>query len=273
MPSSRVPCWALVRTSELSSRGERAERSSSAGSTPSRRTIALAEAFSPVISQRNAPANPACSQTTARAVRSGPAMARFFGTSSPNTMDSVVASTRASTVAVPAATAVGQPEGGQPGPEQLGDGRFGDVAGGQRGQGDPELAAGQLERQAAVRALHGVRAAVADLGDVRVDLAALQRGERELRGHRDGRAQGERGHREQAEHGQQHGHGVAVRRRGEAGGWCAGSDPAGYCNPARRGVRWARACSPRAGSPQCRGRPGRGRCGSARRPAPPPPRR
>ena len=213
MPGSRVPCSALVRTSELSSRGERAERSSSAGSTPSRRTTALADAFSPVISQRNAPANPACNQTTARATRSGPAMARFFGTSSPNTMDSVVASTRASTVDGPSASPVGHAEGGQPRRDQLGDGRFGDVAGGQGGQGDAELAAGQLEREGAVRPLHGVRAAVADLGHVRVDLAALQRGERELRGHRDRGAQGERGDGEQAEHGQQHGHGVAGRSR------------------------------------------------------------
>ena len=54
VPSSRVPRSALARTSELSSPGERAERSSSAGSTPSLRTMALAMALSALISQRNA---------------------------------------------------------------------------------------------------------------------------------------------------------------------------------------------------------------------------
>ena len=91
VPASRVPRSALDRTSDDSSRGDRAERSSSAGSTPRRRTTAFAGAFRALISQRNACANPLCSHTTPRAVRSGSAIARFFGTSSPNTIDSVVA--------------------------------------------------------------------------------------------------------------------------------------------------------------------------------------
>ncbi len=52
-------------------------------------------------------------------------------------------------------------------------------------------------------ALHGAGPAVVGVGDVRVDLAALQRRERELG--RDGheRAHRERGDAEQAQHGQQ----------------------------------------------------------------------
>ena len=119
VPSSRVPCWALERTSELSSRGERAERSSSAGSTPSLRTMALAKALSAPISQRKACAKPLCSQTTARAVRSGSAMARFLGTSSPNTIDKVVASTRDSTVAVPLAAPAERPSAVRPGAKRV----------------------------------------------------------------------------------------------------------------------------------------------------------
>ena len=115
VPSSSVPRSALARTRELSSPGERAERSSSAGSTPSLRTMALAMALSALISQRNACANPLCSQTTARAVRSGSAIARFLGTSSPNTMDSAVASTSASTVAVVAAAPSARPSAARPG--------------------------------------------------------------------------------------------------------------------------------------------------------------
>jgi len=104
-----------VRTSELSSRGDRAERSSSAGSTPSRRTMALAAELRPAISQRNAPANPLCNHTTARAVHSGSAMARLFGTSSPNTIDRVVASSSERTVAVPRATPSDMPSPVSPG--------------------------------------------------------------------------------------------------------------------------------------------------------------
>ena len=44
-----------------------------------------------------------------RAVRSGLAMARFLGTSSPNTIDSVVATSSDSTVAVVAAMPSGSP--------------------------------------------------------------------------------------------------------------------------------------------------------------------
>jgi hypothetical protein len=104
-----VPCTALERTSEPSSAGERADRNSSAGSTPSRRTIQLADPFSMEISQRKIDEKNTCGPTTARAVRSGLEMARFFGTSSPNTMDSEVASSSAMVSASGATTPCGRP--------------------------------------------------------------------------------------------------------------------------------------------------------------------
>ena len=53
--------------------------------------------------------NPAWRPATQRAVPIGRAMARFFGTSSPKTIDSAVATTRAMTAAVPVAAAAGRP--------------------------------------------------------------------------------------------------------------------------------------------------------------------
>ena len=214
VPSSSVPCSALARTSELSSPGERAERSSSAGSTPSLRTMALAMALSALISQRNAYANPLCSQTTARAVRSGSAIARFWGTSSPNTIDSAVASTQREHGGGGGRRALGEAERGEAGHEQGGDRGLGDVAGDQRGDRDEELAGRQLEGQGAVGALHDAGLAVAPCGDVRVDLTALQRGERELGRDGDRGAERQHGDGEQAEHGQQDGHDVDRARAG-----------------------------------------------------------
>ena len=94
---------------------------------------------------------------------------------------------------------LGEAERGEAGHEQGGDRGLGDVAGDQRGDRDEELAGRQLEGQGAVGALHDAGLAVAPCGDVRVDLTALQRGERELGrdGHRG--AQREDGDGEQAE--------------------------------------------------------------------------
>ena len=52
---------------------------------------------------------PAWMPATMRAVPIGRAMARFFGTSSPNTIDSAVAKTSAITEAVPPAAPGGRP--------------------------------------------------------------------------------------------------------------------------------------------------------------------
>ena len=77
--------------------------------------MALAEVLRALISQRKAWANPLCSQTTARAVPSGLAMARFLGTSSPKTIDRVVASSSDRAVAVPEATPSDSPSASSPG--------------------------------------------------------------------------------------------------------------------------------------------------------------
>ena len=109
MLRSSVPCSADDRTSDPSSCGDRAERSSSAGATPSRRTTQFAELFSALISHRNTVENVVCTPATARAVASACAIARFLGTSSPNTMDTVVASSSASAKLSGSATPSGRP--------------------------------------------------------------------------------------------------------------------------------------------------------------------
>jgi hypothetical protein len=104
-----VPWAALVTTREPSSWGERAERSSSAGSIPRRRTIQFADPLSPEMNHDSDRENIAWRPATARAVPSGRAIARFLGTSSPKTIDSAVARTSAVTAAAPAAGPAGSP--------------------------------------------------------------------------------------------------------------------------------------------------------------------
>ena len=65
---------------------DRAERSSSWGSIPSRRTIAFAEPLSSRIGTRMTAVNKRWNPWVARAVSIGRAIARFFGTSSAKTM-------------------------------------------------------------------------------------------------------------------------------------------------------------------------------------------
>ncbi len=115
VPWSRVPCSADVRTRAPSSSGDRAEASSSTGSTPRRRTSQFAELFIQLINQRKTAENPAWMPTTSRAVSSGLAIARFFGTSSPNTIDNAVAIARARASETPAATPCGTPRPARPG--------------------------------------------------------------------------------------------------------------------------------------------------------------
>jgi len=67
-----------------------------------------------------------------------------------------------------------------------------------------------------VGALHGARRAVVLLGDVRVDLAAFQRRQGELRRDGDRRTQRERDDGQQAQHGQQDAHdGIQAHGSGE----------------------------------------------------------
>ena len=98
---SSEPRRAELRTSDPSSCGERADRSSSAGSMPSRRNIQFAAPLVRWISGVASIENSSWGPATARAVCSGRATARYWATSSPNTIDTDVAINRASTNAVP----------------------------------------------------------------------------------------------------------------------------------------------------------------------------
>ena len=83
---SRVPSSAEREISDASSVDDRAERSSSCGSMPSRRTIAFAEPLSSRIGRRITAVNIRWKPWVARAVSIGRAMARFLGTSSAKTI-------------------------------------------------------------------------------------------------------------------------------------------------------------------------------------------
>ena len=115
MAGSREPLRAEVRTSDTSSCGERAERSSSAGSMPSSRTIQLAAPLVSRMAGVNSSENSSCKPATARAVRSGRATARYFGTSSPNTIDTDVTITSARNAMIPSASRVRYSDRAQPG--------------------------------------------------------------------------------------------------------------------------------------------------------------
>ncbi len=96
---SSAPFLAECRASATSSRGERAEASSSVGSMPSSRRTRLAVSFRCRISGLKAAEKARWGVATRRAMASGRAMAQFFGTSSPitiiTTVDSTVPITRA----------------------------------------------------------------------------------------------------------------------------------------------------------------------------------
>ena len=102
--ASRVPTDAERAISEASSVELRAERSSSCGSMPSRRTNALAEPLSRRIGTRITAVNPRWKRWVARAVAIGLASARFLGTSSPKIIVAKVPTTR------PIAAAIGAPQ-------------------------------------------------------------------------------------------------------------------------------------------------------------------
>ena len=150
----------------------------------------------------------------------------------------------------PAGEPLGYADRGQAGPDEGGDGGFGDVAGDQGGDRDGQLAAGELERQVAVGAGDGAGAAVVDGGGVLVDAAAFQGGERELGRDGDGGAEGEGDDGEQAERGEQNGHG----RQRPGSGLCgvgtrcsssgASRGPSGQCRSGSgvRGSGCAHAC-------------------------------
>ena len=112
---SNEPLRAEVRTNDTSSCGERAERNSSAGSIPIRRRIQFAVPLVSRISGVNTSENSSCGPADQRAVGTGRATARFFGTSSPNTIDSEVAIRMASASATPLTNWSGRPRAVSPG--------------------------------------------------------------------------------------------------------------------------------------------------------------
>ena len=105
--TSRVPRVAERWMSEASSVELRADRSSSWGSMPSRRTNALAEPLRTRIGPRMTAVNPRWKRWVARATSIGLASARFFGTSSPKIMVRMVPRVRP----MPTATGVMAPSG------------------------------------------------------------------------------------------------------------------------------------------------------------------
>ena len=111
MGFSRVPWAAERRTSESSSTAERADRSSSCGSTPISLSTPLAVPFSTKISGLNSMVEIRIGVMTVFAVSSGSAIAMFFGTSSPNTIDSTVATDSAEDQAHRVGSASRQPDG------------------------------------------------------------------------------------------------------------------------------------------------------------------
>ena len=157
---------------------------------PSRRRIQLAVPFVSLITGVNSIENSTCGPATARAVSNGLATARYWATSSPKTIDTDVAISRASARARPSATFLVNDSPVEHGLEQPGDQRLGEVTGDQRGHGYADLRAGQLERQRAVGPLDHLVAPTAGAG-VGVDGAAFQGGQRELGRHEHRRAERE----------------------------------------------------------------------------------
>ena len=109
VPRCSVPVSAERRTSEASSSGDRADASSSCGSMPIRRRIAFAVLLRTEMIKPAARVNPRWKPWTALAVASGLAIARFFGTSSPNTIVTPVARMSAIASAMPGTTSSGMP--------------------------------------------------------------------------------------------------------------------------------------------------------------------
>ncbi len=92
--ASRVPCSPECEMRLASSVELRADRSSSCGSIPRRRTMALALPLRMRIGRALAVVNVRMKRWVARAVSIGFAIAKFLGTSSPNTTVSAVLITR-----------------------------------------------------------------------------------------------------------------------------------------------------------------------------------
>ena len=177
--ASRVPTDADREMSETSSIELRADRSSSCGSSPRRRTTALAEPLSTRIGSRVAAVNARMTRWVARAVCIGLAMARFFGTSSPKIIVRKVPMSEPDAGRHRADRSRGEPGRLERSSDQVRDGRLGDEADGQIGDRDAHLGPGQLGRQRPQGVLDALRRVVAGVGGP-VDLGAVDGDEREL---------------------------------------------------------------------------------------------
>ena len=131
------------------------------------------------MSGRSALVKPRCSGATMRAVGSGRLMARFFGISSPTTIEKPLTRMIATHGRDDAADRL--PEHGvlQRQPQQPRDGRLRGVTEQDGGQRDAQLGAGQLGRQPAQRLDHRLAAAVVGRR-LALDQARVQRDQREL---------------------------------------------------------------------------------------------
>jgi len=106
---SRVPSSALWRTRAASSEAERAEEISSWGSMPILCRTQLAAPLRTEMSGRKTFVNTIWKGTTMPAVFSGCARARFFGTSSPKSMEKALMKTAATMTAIVVARAWATP--------------------------------------------------------------------------------------------------------------------------------------------------------------------
>ena len=117
-----------------------------------------------------------------RATGSGRAIARFFGNSSPKSICTTVANSRARTAPMPMLTPVGIPMPPSMRAQRLADERLGDVADEQPGDGDAQLGAGQHERGAPGDRQRPLRGGVTG-GGPGAELRAVDRHVGELLGH------------------------------------------------------------------------------------------
>ncbi len=107
--ASSSPAVAEWRIRKLSSSALRAPLSSSCGSTPIARISRLAVLFKNTTTGLNTVVNRAWNGTTALAVASGSASAKFFGTSSPITIENTVASSTPTTAPMAGTAPSGTP--------------------------------------------------------------------------------------------------------------------------------------------------------------------
>ena len=147
VPASRVPIAAERRTREASSAGVRAPEISSLASRPKMLSTLLEKPLSTTMAGLKIAVKISCGRARALPTWNDSAMAMFFGTSSPISMDRRVAKAIAMNERHGGNRGFRQAQGAQRGFEQFAHRWFHDVAGEQGGDGDAQLAAGELRGQ------------------------------------------------------------------------------------------------------------------------------